>query len=86
MTGEVRGMGMVGADGRPRVSDFGLAHVVGQDTEQSGLVGTCAYMSPEQAAGRGNLDERSDVCGLGAVPGSDRRNHGGQGGCDECEA
>lgn len=58
---------LVGADGRPRVSDFGLAHVVGEDSEQPGLVGTCAYMSPEQAVGRGNLDERSDVFGLGAV-------------------
>jgi len=58
---------LVGADGRPRVSDFGLAHVVGEDLERPGLVGTCAYMSPEQAAGRGSLDARSDVFSLGAV-------------------
>ena len=58
---------LVGADGRPRVSDFGLAHVVGEDHERPGLVGTCAYMSPEQAVGRGNLGVRSDVFSLGAV-------------------
>ncbi len=58
---------LVGPDGRPHVSDFGLAHVVGEDEQREGLVGTCAYMSPEQAAGRANLDVRSDVFGLGAV-------------------
>ncbi len=58
---------LIGGDGRPRVSDFGLAHVVGEDPEQEGLVGTCAYMSPEQATGRGALDARSDVFALGAV-------------------
>jgi WD40 repeat protein len=55
---------------RPRVTDFGLAHETseGEDVARPGLVGTLAYMSPEQAAGRDiEIDRRSDVFSLGAV-------------------
>jgi len=64
-------------DGRPtvRVIDFGIAKILsgaeGLDrtvTEAGQLVGTVAYMSPEQADPDGpELDTRSDVYGLGAV-------------------
>lgn len=64
---------IVGADGRLRVLDFGLAKVLpgkslaAESVTADGLVvGTVYYMSPEQALGR-DLDVRSDVFSLGIV-------------------
>ncbi|MBI3840282.1 MAG: serine/threonine protein kinase [Planctomycetia bacterium] len=57
--------------GRPLLMDFGLAHCDDADrtvTVDGDLVGTPAYMSPEQAAGSTRLiDARSDVYSLGVV-------------------
>jgi tetratricopeptide (TPR) repeat protein len=55
---------------RPRVTDFGLAKHVGNESEMtlSGqALGSPSFMPPEQAGGRGKVSRRSDVYGLGAT-------------------
>src|SRR5262249_20195516 len=57
--------------GRPHLTDFGLARRDEGEitvTLQGQVLGTPAYMSPEQAAGEAHrLDGRSDVYSLGVV-------------------
>jgi len=54
--------------GRVKIADFGLARIVGGTplTKESLIMGTPAYMSPEQARGQ-QLDARSDIFSLGIV-------------------
>ncbi len=56
-------------EGRPLVTDFGLAKRLDQAGGQapSGIIGTAAYMAPEQASARKGLSTAADVYGLGAV-------------------
>ncbi len=63
---------LVDAQNKPVVMDFGLAKAMGGDTGLSltgdGLVvGTPAYMSPEQARGAKTVDGRTDVYSLGVM-------------------
>jgi serine/threonine protein kinase/Tol biopolymer transport system component len=73
---------MVDAEGRLRVLDFGLAKLHGPSglqmgtqaetatatavTQEGKILGTVAYMSPEQAEGK-EVDARSDVFSLGTI-------------------
>jgi eukaryotic-like serine/threonine-protein kinase len=58
-------------DGSAKVLDFGLAkwldgETVAPNTQAGMVLGTLAYMSPEQADGR-PVDERSDIFSFGAI-------------------
>jgi eukaryotic-like serine/threonine-protein kinase len=55
-------------DGRVKVVDFGIARAAGSDTlTNTGVVlGSTAYLSPEQAGGQ-PVDERADLYALGCV-------------------
>ncbi len=63
---------LVDAEGRPHLTDFGLAKTLGRDLSLSltgaGLViGTPGYISPEMAEGIRRVDRRADVYALGVL-------------------
>jgi serine/threonine-protein kinase len=59
-------------DGRVKVLDFGVARLrqrnaPGTPTRTGALIGTVAYMAPEQVSGRSDLDGRADIFSVGAT-------------------
>ena len=62
---------LLDAEGRPHVTDFGLAKRIGEDagaTQTGAILGTPCYMSPEQVAGTfKSFTIATDVYGLGAI-------------------
>jgi WD40 repeat protein/serine/threonine protein kinase len=62
---------LLDGDGRPRVTDFGLAKQLQRDsglTASGQVMGTPSYMPPEQAAGRTDaIGPAADVYALGAI-------------------
>ncbi|HVP14165.1 MAG TPA: serine/threonine-protein kinase [Terriglobales bacterium] len=61
---------MLTPDGRVKIMDFGLARRGDETTlvtVAGSVLGTPAYMSPEQAAGESTVDARSDIFSAGVV-------------------
>src|SRR5437868_7363334 len=58
---------LVDAEGRLKVTDFGIARAgASQMTEAGSIIGTAQYLSPEQAKGA-PVDQTSDLYSLGVV-------------------
>ena len=68
---------MISSDGYAKILDFGLAKLTDKENELHNLqqhksrpgviLGTLGYMSPEQAQGNSNIDERSDIFSFGCI-------------------
>jgi eukaryotic-like serine/threonine-protein kinase len=62
---------LLGTDGRVVVTDFGIARACidegGGNQTQGMLLGTPAYMAPEQVDGSRDIDGRADIYALGAL-------------------
>ncbi len=62
---------LLGRDGSAKVTDFGIARVQSDEspsmTRTGSVMGTWAYMAPEQRAGSRGIDGRADVYSTGAM-------------------
>ena len=62
---------MIAPGGRPVVTDFGIARAdlasADGGTQHGLVIGTPAYMAPEQVEGRADIDARADVYALGVL-------------------
>jgi len=59
---------IIDSKGKPRLLDFGLATVSGEEklTQTGSTLGTVGYMAPEQITG-GKVDKRSDLFSVGVI-------------------
>lgn len=57
---------LIGHDGSVKVADFGLVQAANRATSDKNIIGTLAYLSPEQLT-RKKVDQRSDVYSAGLV-------------------
>lgn len=57
---------LIGGDGTVRLTDFGIARA-GTSGDRSEVIGTPAWMSPEQCAGEAKLGPASDLFSLGVL-------------------
>jgi serine/threonine-protein kinase len=69
---DVKPANVLFADGHALLADFGIAYAISAHaaealTDAGVVVGTPAYMSPEQASGEQNLESRSDIYSLACV-------------------
>lgn len=77
LSGSSSGTGPIGefmSTGQPKILDFGIARAVDglagattTQTIQGQLIGTLAYMSPEQISGDPDIDIRTDIHALGII-------------------
>ena len=62
---------LIDRQGNPRVADFGIAQIVGRpDAEMTSsdvVMGTLAYMSPEQKVSSTNVDQTTDIYAIGVI-------------------
>lgn len=61
---------LIDRQGQARLADFGVARIITEETllNTGAIVGSCAYMSPEQArVSNVDVDHRSDIFSLGVV-------------------
>lgn len=62
---------LIDRQGNPRVADFGIAQIVGRaETDMTAadvVMGTVAYMSPEQKISSTNVDQTTDIYAIGII-------------------
>jgi tRNA A-37 threonylcarbamoyl transferase component Bud32 len=64
---------LVDTQGRVKIADFGIAKIIGAETERTNLtepqqtIGTPHYMAPEQVEKPSTVDHRADIYSLGVV-------------------
>jgi len=62
---------LIDREGNPRVADFGIAQIIGTPegdlTSSEVVMGTLAYMSPEQKVSSTNVDQTTDIYAVGII-------------------